>query len=319
MVREEDFECINSTRDGMFTTGEKGVIKILLSHDHKVVLVCFEDGKCLLGICTKKEYIAYYPMNDLKICYPIKAVLMDLDGTTLYSEQFWISIIEKTVNAVMVGNKISFSEEDYPYVSGHSVSEHLEYCREKYNISVDVVDMMKEYYDIAREELQQLVEGKHCDFLIEPARYLVKFLSALKERNIKVGLVTSGLYEKGYPEIYEVCRKLNLGRPEDVYNSIITAGMPLGDHKVGTLGELAAKPHPWLYLESAIVGLGLELQDRNHIIGIEDSTAGVCALRSAGIPIIGVAGGNIISGGMKSLCIDVCDDLEEIYQKYICK
>jgi len=41
-------------------------------------------------------YPAYYPVHDVKIETPLKAVLMDLDGTTVHSEHFWIWIIEKT-------------------------------------------------------------------------------------------------------------------------------------------------------------------------------------------------------------------------------
>ena len=39
---------------------------------------------------------ATYPFEKPKTEFPIQAVLMDLDGTTVISEEFWIYLIEKT-------------------------------------------------------------------------------------------------------------------------------------------------------------------------------------------------------------------------------
>ena len=40
---------------------------------------------------------ATYPFEKPKTEVPIQAVLMDLDGTTVISEEFWIYLIEKTI------------------------------------------------------------------------------------------------------------------------------------------------------------------------------------------------------------------------------
>jgi hypothetical protein len=77
-----------------------------------------------------------------------------------------------------------------------------------------------------------------------PTEGLKEFLLELKSRNIKIGLVTSGLYEKAYPEILSAFRTLNMGDPKEFYDCIITAGFPLQKESVGTLGELSPKPHP---------------------------------------------------------------------------
>ena len=99
------------------------------------------------------------------------------------------------------------------------------------------------------------------------------------------------------------------------YDCIITAGFPLGKGEAGTLGELSVKPHPWLYAEACRVGLGIDFDDRNSVIGIEDSGAGVCSIRLAGYPTIGIAGGNILESGTKVLCNYYCDTFEEILEK----
>jgi beta-phosphoglucomutase-like phosphatase (HAD superfamily) len=82
--------------------------------------------------------------------------------------------------------------------------------------------------------------------------------------------------------------------------------------EVGTLGELSPKPHPWLYSEVSRVGLGIPVDQRHHVIGIEDSGAGVCSIRLAGFSVIGFGGGNIKESGTLGLCNHYCDTFEDI-------
>ncbi len=92
----------------------------------------------------------------------------------------------------------------------------------------------------------------------------------------------------------------------------ITAGFPLRKGFAGTLGELSPKPHPWLYSEVSKVGLGIDFSDRNSVVGIEDSGAGVCSVRLAGFACLGLADGNIVDSGTKALCHDYFDKFSEI-------
>ena len=101
-------------------------------------------------------------------------------------------------------------------------------------------------------------------------------------------------------------------KAEDFYDASITAGFPLRKGSVGTLGELSPKPHPWLYAEVARVGLGIHFEDRNHVIGIEDSGAGVVSIKLAGFPTIGISGGNIEQSGTKPLCDYYCETFDDI-------
>jgi beta-phosphoglucomutase-like phosphatase (HAD superfamily) len=107
---------------------------------------------------------------------------------------------------------------------------------------------------------------------------------------------------------------MDLGDPRDFYDAIVTAGFPIRPGQPGTLGELSPKPHPWLYVEASRVGLGIEFTDRNAVVGIEDSGAGVCAIRLAGFPTIGMAGGNILESGTRALCNYYCESLAEAFQ-----
>ncbi len=126
--------------------------------------------------------------------------------------------------------------------------------------------------------------------------------------------VTANLGQKAMsdPEIVAAFRTMELGDPAAFYDAIITAGFPLRRGEVGTLGELSPKPHPWLYAETARIGLGIPFAERNSVLGIEDSGAGVCAIRLAGFPTVGLAGGNIIESGTRALCDFYCGSLAEV-------
>jgi beta-phosphoglucomutase-like phosphatase (HAD superfamily) len=107
-------------------------------------------------------------------------------------------------------------------------------------------------------------------------------------------------------------RTLGLGNPADFYDAIISAGFALRRGEVGTLGELSPKPHPWLYAETCRVGLGLPFEDRHHVVGLEDSGAGICSLRLAGFAAVGMAGGNLLASGTRSLCAAYCRSFGDV-------
>ena len=103
-----------------------------------------------------------------------------------------------------------------------------------------------------------------------------------------------------------------MGNPVDFYDSIITAGQALRKGQTGTLGELAPKPHPWLYAETARVGLGIPFERRHKVLGIEVSSAGVVSIKLAGFSCCGISGGNIGQAGVSELCDYKIDGLMEM-------
>ena len=197
-------------------------------------------------------------------------------------------------------------------MSGHSVSEHLQHCITKYCPGRTVEEARSIYFRHAQREMQAILDGRGRANAFTPAPGLKEFLLELKARRVRIGLVTSGLYEKAYPEIVAAFRVLNMGDPRLFYDAIITAGFPLGRGDAGTLGELSPKPHPWLYAEAGRVGLGIAFAQRGHVVGIEDSAAGVCAIRLAGYAAIGMSGGNIIQSGARVLCSHLVDSFDEV-------
>ena len=243
-----------------------------------------EQNGNLFGNLTNYGVNASYLIKPVDFCGPAKAILMDLDGTTLTSEEFWVFVIEQTMQKMLGDDKFALEDADIPFVSGFTTVDHLNYCLNKYLPDKDINSAIECYHNIAEFQLKEIMQGRgHID-AFKPAEGLKDFLTEVKKRNIKIGLATSGLDYKAIPEIVAAFRSLNMGDPRNYYDAIITGGRrkDVGDY--GTLGEVASKPHPWIYTELAY--LGLKVTDPTTVIGIEDSAAGVLSLRFSGLSLI---------------------------------
>jgi len=300
-----------ATSDGVFRVGVEGVRSVTATGDGKVEFVAFAE-RALAYVRSAMGYPAYYPVQPVELRKPVRAVLMDLDGTSVRSEEFWIWIIQLSIASLLGDEGFELEEADLPHVSGHSVSEHLQYCIGKYCPEKTVEQARQHYFRHTHHQMREIMAGRGRAGAFVPTPGLKEFLLALKGRGVRIGLVTSGLYEKAWPEILSAFRTLDMGDPKDFYDAIITAGFPLRAGEVGTLGELSPKPHPWLYAETCRVGLGIDPAERNSVVGIEDSGAGVCSIRLAGFPVIGLAGGNIVESGTGELCSHYCTTLSQV-------
>jgi len=293
---------------GMWQTGRDGVQRILTPRDKKVEFIVFAD-KTLAHVKSAMGHPAIYPLPEARFEAPAEAVLMDLDGTSVRSERFWMWIIEQTTARLLGDAGFRLRPEDGPHVSGHSVSEHLQHCIHKYCPAASIETARQHYFEITHYEMHEILQGRGRTGAFQPAPGLKEFLLEVRGRGIKIGLVTSGLYEKAWPEILSAFRTLNLGDPLEFYDAIISAGLALRKGQAGTLGELEPKPHPWLYAETARVGLGLDPARRSRVIGLEDSGAGVVSIRLAGFAALGLGGGNIEQSGTRPLLHAECETL----------
>ena len=301
-------------KSDFFETGKDGVKAILSPDDRKIDIIEFEDKK-LCYVKSGLGYPAIYPLRETRFEPKAEAILMDLDGTSVYSEQFWMWVIEQTTGRLLGRSDFKREAEDEPFISGHSVSEHLGYMIDKYLTNPPegaLAQARKYYFEIVDHEMSEIMKGRGKQDAFTPSPGLKDFLLTVKGEGIKIGLVTSGLYEKAMPEIVSAFRQLGMGDPVDFYDSIITAGQALRAGQTGTLGELEPKPHPWLYAETAAVGLNIPFGKRHKVIGIEDSSAGVVSIKLAGFSCIGVAGGNIDKAGVGELCDYRVNNLYEI-------
>lgn len=308
---EDGILFLDKCGDGFYKAGSDGVLEIAATGDKKVEFIIFED-RTIAYVRSSLGYPAYYPVHPVSFEKPIKAVLMDLDGTTVRSEEFWIWIIQKTCASLLENPSFKLEEADFPFVSGHSVSEHLKYCISKYCTEKRVEDAREFYFKHTNHEMNEILHGRSRKGAFTPSPGIKEFLLELKYMKVKIGLVTSGLYEKAYPEILSAFDTLDMGDPKDFYDCIITAGYPLRRGETGTLGELSPKPHPWLYSEACRVGLGIPFEERNSVVGIEDSGAGICSIRLAGYTAIGIGGGNIKESGTIGLCNHYSRTFDEI-------
>lgn len=310
MIQWKQFSKLEETSDGMFRSYPPH-IHIYLSNDRKAEFVVFEDNRCLVGIRNMDKITAYYPLSVVNNLLPIQAVLLDLDGTSIKSEAVWIDVLRRTVAKLTENDEFHFFPEDVPYISGHSVIEHLTYCLEHYCDTLsDLNRAEKVYYQIVDQVLSgNINEENTVGFCV--ADGLLELLHNLNSKGIKTAFVTSGNIKKAETETMIAFRKCKLGQPRLVVDSFITSGILPKRPDIGTAGELIAKPHPWLYAEASRIGLGLNTKDTG-IIGVEDSGAGVLALRLAGIPVIGLNGGNIRESGYESFCELMANSLYEV-------
>lgn len=266
------------------------------------------DGRltCTIDQCG---VAATYPFPKGTYRAPAKYLLMDLDGTTVKSEEFWIWLIEKTVQELLCDRNFTFGAEDIPYVSGFSTLEHLDYCIKKYGLRKNLLEANGLYHKIAQTELNELLAGRGNISAFHPRENLKEFLSEVKGRGLGIGLATSGLDYKAIPEIVSVFRLLNMGDPLDFYDGIITGGKRKTKGLYGTIGEMAVKPHPWVYAELA---MGLGVADKSEAIVLEDSSSGLVSGRLAGFDVIGFNDGNIPASGMAEQTYAMADTFEDV-------
>lgn len=253
---------------------------------------------------------ACYKIPDVTFKPKAEAVLMDLDGTTLDSEPFWVYMIQLTMRELMGDPHFELEDADVPFVSGYTTAVHLKYCINKYCQGKSETEAIGIYHRTAAAELDKIIHGEGNTGAFIPNEGLPELLKFFKSEKIKVGLVTSGLDYKAIPEIVSVFRQIGFGDPLDYYDAIITGGKRKGCGDYGSIGELTAKPHPWLYTE--IAHAGLHIKDPEKVVIIEDSAAGVIAGRTAGIPVIGLNTGNITESGLDCLCQYKVDNLDQI-------
>ncbi|MDD6484258.1 MAG: HAD family phosphatase [Clostridiales bacterium] len=298
-------------KSDFFETGKDGVRKILTPDDKKIDIIEFDDKK-LCYVKSGMGYPAIYPMHETHFEPKAEAILMDLDGTSVHSESFWMWVIEQTTARLLGKSDFKREIEDEPFISGHSVSEHLQYMIDKYAKGESLELARQYYFEIVNHEMDEIMHGRGKQDAFTPAPHLKEFLMTVKGEGIKIGLVTSGLYEKAMPEIISAFRQLDMGDPVDFYDCIITAGQALRKGQTGTLGELSPKPHPWLYAETARVGLGIPFERRHKVLGIEDSSAGVVSIKLAGFSCVGISGGNIEQAGMGDMCDYRIDNLMDM-------
>lgn len=74
---------------------------------------------------------------------------------------------------------------------------------------------MKVYHALTKERLERIRSGKEKTDAFQPREGLKEFLFCLKNKEIQIGLATSGLDYKAIGEIESAFSLLGLGKPTD--------------------------------------------------------------------------------------------------------
>jgi beta-phosphoglucomutase-like phosphatase (HAD superfamily) len=153
---------------------------------------------------------------------------------------------------------------------------------DKYDVRMDrlqgAIDIYYANYHII---LMGIQDGTIKEALIEPMPFLAEFLGICKTLGIKLGLVTSSVEKEAQIVMPIVFQGMGFTEPyETYYDSVVTAS----ENEM----ENYLKPHPMLY-DIALTEMGYQHQtQRNGSFGVEDSTAGLKAVRAAGISAVAV-------------------------------
>lgn len=98
---------------------EQGSTILLETKDGRVQFIGQGNERFAL-VKVPADFPVRYPLRETTFAKPAKAVLMDLDGTTVLSEHYWIDAIRVTVSRVLGDSSFRFSAADLPHVSGYS-------------------------------------------------------------------------------------------------------------------------------------------------------------------------------------------------------
>ena len=94
---------------------------------------------------------------------------MDLDGTSVHSEPFWIWIIQMTVATLLGNPRFELEHVDQPFVAGHSVSST---CRTASTSTAPAGRwrrLAQLYFEHTHRELDALLAGNGRREAIQPA------------------------------------------------------------------------------------------------------------------------------------------------------
>ena len=149
-------------------------MKSLIGKSLGNVVFTERDGN-LYGNLTNYGVNASYMIKPVDFCGSAKTILMDLDGTTLTSEEFWVFVIEQTMQKLLGNSKFSLEEADIPFVSGFTTVDHLNYCLNKYSPDKDINSAIERYHEIAEFQLEEIMQGRGRIDAFKPAEGLKEF------------------------------------------------------------------------------------------------------------------------------------------------
>ena len=184
----------------------------------------------------------------------IKAVLFDMDGVLVDSEEF----ICKAAIEMFRERGVNVKPEDFIPFVGTGENRYIGGVAEKYNFPLIIERDKKRTYEI----YEQIVHSK-----LKPLPGVLDFITSCRNKNLKIAVATSA---------DEVKMKINLreiGIPVETF-----------DVTVNGLEIERKKPYPDIYLKAAKL-LGVEPK---YCLVVEDAPNGIQAAKTAGMKCLAV-------------------------------
>lgn len=184
----------------------------------------------------------------------LEAVIFDMDGVLLDSEQF----ICRAAIRMFAEKGIAVQPEDFRPFVGAGENRYLGGVAEKYGAPFDLEQDKRRAYAIYEE----LVQGR-----LAPLPGVHRFLDACTARGLRIAVATSADRVKMEINLREI------GIPGERFDALVN-GLDV-EHK---------KPHPEIFLTAA-ERLGAR---PSHCLVVEDAVNGVAAARAAGMRCLAV-------------------------------
>jgi 16S rRNA pseudouridine516 synthase len=183
----------------------------------------------------------------------IDAVLFDLDGTLIDSMGIWPDIDIEFLSRHGIRLERTLQSE----INGMSFTETAQYFKETFQLPMEIEEMKACWNEMAMEKYQNDVPLK---------KGAAKFLSRLKERNIRMGIASSNSMEL----ILAAVKSLSLDEyMDEIVNScMVQRGKPAPDVYLKLADDLGATPSRCLVFEDIIQGI-----EAGHAAGMR-----VCAV-----------------------------------------
>jgi len=184
----------------------------------------------------------------------IKAVLFDMDGVLVDSEEF----IRKAAILMFKELGLEARHEDFFEFIGAGENRFLGGVAEKYNFPFDIPSGKARTYEIYAE----IITGK-----LKPLPGVHSFIKKCKEKGLKTALATSADKTKMDSTLKEI------GIQIDTFDAVVNA-----------LHVNRLKPFPDIYLKAA----SLIEEDTKDCLVVEDAVNGVKAAKAAGAKCLGL-------------------------------
>ncbi len=184
----------------------------------------------------------------------LKAVLFDMDGVLVDSEEF---ICKAAIEMFREKGLIVQPEDFIPFV-GTGENRYIGGVAEKYNFSVDIEEVKKRTYEI----YDTIVRNK-----LKPLPGVQEFIAACRKRGLKIAVATSA---------DEVKMRINLRE----------IGLPVETFDVTVNGLQVERKKPYLDIYLKAAGL-LDVPPEGCLV-VEDAPSGIKSAKAAGMKCLAV-------------------------------